>query len=134
MLVLHRAERQIEHARISDLPSFLRAGVRLVLNDTKVLHARLLGHRTATGGDWEGLYLGQDGQQQWHILSKTRGKLQPGEQITLRPPHHRDSTAEFHLTLVTRDSEGGWFVRPESNSDPIELLQQFGTVPLPPLH
>lgn len=132
LLVLDRSTGTIEHAHITDLPRYLRAGDTLVLNDTKVLPARLLGKRTATSGAWEGLYLGCDAEQRWQILSKTRGKLQPGESITLLPAHPAHATTEFHLTLVERDDEGGWFARPEREGDPVEILRQFGTVPLPP--
>ncbi|TWU09493.1 S-adenosylmethionine:tRNA ribosyltransferase-isomerase [Symmachiella macrocystis] len=132
LLVLDRSTGTIEHAHITDLPRYLRAGDTLVLNDTKVLPARLLGKRTATGGAWEGLYLGCDAEQRWQILSKTRGKLQPGESITLLPAHPADSAAEFHLTLLERDDDGGWFARPEREGDAVEILRQFGTVPLPP--
>ena len=55
LLVLHRGDGRIEHSRITDLPHYFGAGDTLVLNDTKVLPARLLGRRTATGGAWEGL-------------------------------------------------------------------------------
>ncbi|QDT48130.1 S-adenosylmethionine:tRNA ribosyltransferase-isomerase [Symmachiella dynata] len=132
LLVLDRSTGTIEHAHITDLPRYLRAGDTLVLNDTKVLPARLLGKRTATGGAWEGLYLGCDADQRWQILSKTRGKLQPGESITLLPAHPAESAAEFQLTLVERDDDGGWFARPERGGDAVEILRQFGTVPLPP--
>lgn len=132
LLVVDRQNGAIEHTSISDLPRFLRAGDSLVLNDTKVLPARLLGERTATGGAWEGLYLGTHGDNRWQILSKTRGKLQPGEQITLRPAHGDSPAESFQLTLLERDHDGGWFVRPQNETDPIDVLKQFGTVPLPP--
>ncbi len=132
LLVLHRGDGRIEHSRITDLPHYFGAGDTLVLNDTKVLPARLLGRRTATGGAWEGLYLGRDVGGRWQILSKTRGKLQPGETISLRSVHHAEAGEEFRLTLTERDGDGGWLVHPEREEDPITVLQQFGTVPLPP--
>lgn len=132
LLVLHRSDGRIEHRQVTDLPGYLRSGDTLVLNDTKVLPARLLGKRTATGGAWEGLYLGCDADQRWQILSKTRGKLQPGESITLLPPQSPEAGNTFQLTLLERDGDGGWFVQPERPEDPVAVLQQFGTVPLPP--
>lgn len=131
LLVVDRSSGKLEHSSIGELPQFLQAGDCLVLNDTKVLPARLLGRRTATGGAWEGLYLGCDRDGRWQILSKTRGKLQCGEQITLLPPH--DSNADgYQLTLLERDDEGGWFAQPESTAVAIDILRQYGTVPLPP--
>ncbi len=132
LMVLDRSVQRIQHAQIADLPSLLYAGDRLVLNDTRVLPARLLGRRTATGGAWEGLFLGQGPQRSWQILSKTRGKLQPGEQITLHAVHHRETAPDYHLTLLERDHDGGWYAAPETSEPPVEVLQRIGTVPLPP--
>ncbi len=52
LLVVDRASGSLEHRCISDLPGILRAGDRLVLNDTRVVPARLFGIRKATGGKW----------------------------------------------------------------------------------
>ena len=60
LLVVDRASGSLAHRGIRDLPSLLRRGDRLVLNDTRVLPARLFGVRAATGGKWEGLYLDSD--------------------------------------------------------------------------
>ena len=57
LMVVDRARREISHHHVRDLAELLRAGDFLVLNDTKVVPARLVGYRTATKGRWEGLYL-----------------------------------------------------------------------------
>ncbi len=57
LMVVRRAEGAIEHRIFADLPDLLRAGDLLVLNDTRVIPARLIGRRARTGGRWEGLFL-----------------------------------------------------------------------------
>ena len=57
LLVVRRTEGTVEHHQIRDLPGLLSAGDHLVVNDTRVVPARLVGRRAATGGQWEGLFL-----------------------------------------------------------------------------
>src|SRR5260221_9914277 len=79
LLLVDRATAALSHHHIRDLPQLLRAGDCLVINDTRVIPARLVGYRTQTGGRWEGLFLSADPQGAWRLLAKTRGKLAPGE-------------------------------------------------------
>ena len=132
LLVLNRADESIEHRSIRDLPDLLAPGDCLVLNDTRVVPARLIGNRTATGGKWEGLFLRRGEQGQWHFISQTRGRLQPGESVTLTSIHNPDSTAPLDVRLIERDEDGVWTAQPDSDEDAFELLQRYGTVPLPP--
>src|SRR5215469_1544113 len=83
LMVIHRADGSIQHRHVGDLPDLLRANDCLVINDSRVLPARLLGKRALTGGAWEGLFLTADEPGRWRILGKTRGKLQPGESVVL---------------------------------------------------
>jgi S-adenosylmethionine:tRNA ribosyltransferase-isomerase len=55
LLVVNRQTQEISHAYVRDLPEFLNRGDLLVLNDTKVIPARLVGRRERTGGRWTGL-------------------------------------------------------------------------------
>lgn len=125
LMVLRRQERAVEHRRFADLPELLRPGDLLVLNDTRVLHARLLGHRTRTGGKWEGLFLRALPDGSWEMLCQTRGTLQEGETVEVQP-------GPFTLTLLSRLPGGRWQARPDTAGDPDELLERFGRVPLPP--
>lgn len=131
LLVVDRATGAVAHRQVADLPELLRAGDRLVLNDTRVIPARLLGKRTSTGGRWEGLYLESDPAGDWRILCQTRGKLQAGETIALEPAHSRDSAARLFLQLIARDEEWIWTARPAEQVEPLRALEQFGSVPLP---
>ncbi|MBL8852091.1 MAG: tRNA preQ1(34) S-adenosylmethionine ribosyltransferase-isomerase QueA, partial [Planctomycetaceae bacterium] len=120
------------HRTISDLPDLLRTGDLLVLNETRVLPARLQGVRTATGGKWEGLFLAAAEDGAWRIIGKTRGRLQEGESITIQPPVDRESSSSLTLQLVARGEEGEWRAHPNLPGDPASLLEQFGSMPLPP--
>ena len=75
LMVIDRQEGQIEHAHVRDLPEWLGPGDRLVLNDTRVVPARVVGYRTKTGGRWQGLFLDCDARGLWRLLAKTRGKF-----------------------------------------------------------
>jgi S-adenosylmethionine:tRNA ribosyltransferase-isomerase len=132
LLVIHRDSGTFEHRTICDLPEYLSAGDALVLNDTKVLPARLFGTRTTTGGKWEGLFLSVDPLGNWQLLGQTKGKLQPGETITVHNAHAPDDPETFGLTLLERFEDGQWSARPDSEASHIALLEKFGTMPLPP--
>ena len=145
LLVVDRQTASITHARIRDLPELLRPNDLLVFNNTKVLPARLFGFRTTTGGRWEGLYVEEVSPQHWHILSDTRGRLQPGETITVHPAYGDGSGNDLNrgagdsqgpenlvLTLIEKREDGGWIAAPNSSAPSLELLEQFGSLPLPP--
>jgi S-adenosylmethionine:tRNA ribosyltransferase-isomerase len=141
-MIVERASGTISHQHVRDLPHFLRPEDCLVLNNTKVLPARLIGQRTQTGGHWEGLFLTADEHGIWKILSKTRGKLTPGEQVALQTPEGR---VGISLELLARQDDGTWLAKPQE-SDPWSavrgqkseirttgtLLDRVGWVPLPP--
>jgi S-adenosylmethionine:tRNA ribosyltransferase-isomerase len=129
LLVVQRDSGALHDSHIRHLPQWLQAGDCLVLNDTRVLPARLVGIRERTGGKWSGLFLECDPAGLWRVLGKTRGKLQEGERIRLVD---RDARASFSLVLVSRCDDGAWAARPDAQGDVLELLTRTGRVPLPP--
>ncbi len=136
LMVVERAAGTISHHHIRDLPGLLRAGDALVLNETRVVPARLVGHRTSTRGRWEGLFLSSDGQGNWRLLAKARGKIMPGETIDLVSSLGAEA---LKLRLILKDENGVWVARPEVRRLPgetrqftdLELLDLAGRVPLP---
>jgi S-adenosylmethionine:tRNA ribosyltransferase-isomerase len=110
----------------------LRPGDRLVLNDTRVVPARLFGVRKGTGGKWEGLFLDVDSAGRWRLIGHAGGKLRSGETLAIAPAHRPESSERLELTLLNCDAEGIWTAAPASSQNAVELLEQFGTVPLPP--
>ncbi|MBM4093503.1 MAG: S-adenosylmethionine:tRNA ribosyltransferase-isomerase, partial [Planctomycetes bacterium] len=79
LMVVSRRAATIVHAHVRDLPDFLARHDCLVLNDTRVVAARLVGYRAVSGGRWSGLFLGADQAGNWQVLCKTRGHLRVGE-------------------------------------------------------
>ena len=129
LLVVDRAGNSLQHRHVRDLPDILRPTDCAVLNETRVIPARLVGFRTRTGGRWEGLFLEADSQGYWRVMSKTRGKPTPGESITLINALGHD---DVQLRLGTQQPDGIWIVRPQSDAEPFALLDRVGRVPLPP--
>ena len=136
LMVVRRETGTVEHRRFRELPELLAHGDLLVLNETKVIPARLQGVRVNTGGRWEGLFLGATEGGHWRLLGQTRGKLLTGEEIALHPSQYattnHSNDEEYRLTLVEKGPGGVWQARPIDDSDPLTVLQRFGSVPLPP--
>lgn len=128
MMVIHRATGHIDHVSVRDLPSFLRAGDAMAVNDSKVIPARLIGFRAQTRGRWEGLFLREENGVA-ELICKTRGYIQPGEEIVVRDPEGREKQK---LIVVAGSERGHMLLRPEPNIPWLELLESNGRVPLPP--
>lgn len=132
LLVVDRGQQSVVHAAFPDVVSLLKPGDALILNETRVVPARLQGIRQGTGGRWEGLFLRTDDSGDWVLIGQTRGKLQPGETISITNP--RDTKdAPLELRLLERLEGGGeWRAKPQSDESFLALLERFGSVPLPP--
>ncbi len=129
LLVVDRRRNSLTNRHVRDLPELLRPSDCLVVNDTRVVPARLVGYRTRTGGGWEGLFLDADDNGLWRLMGKTRGKLVPDETITLVNAAGQD---DIRLRLAAKEPDGTWIVRPETAEETFALLQRVGRVPLPP--
>ncbi len=115
-----------------DLPSLLNPGDLLVLNDTRVLPARLVGRRARTGGKWEGLFLREETDGAWELLTQTRGRLLDGETIIVDPETPLTADAPLALRLEGKSASGRWLARPQPPAPAAELLARYGRTPLPP--
>jgi S-adenosylmethionine:tRNA ribosyltransferase-isomerase len=136
LMVVERAGGRLFHHRFEDLPELLAPGDILARNDTRVVPARLVGRREATGGRWEGLFLGVRGDGTWEVLARTRGRPRPGEVVRVGQA--------LRLALEAQEAEGRWIVRPLGDGEAVrgsgigqplvafELLERHGRVPLPP--
>lgn len=129
LLVVNRAAQTLEHGYVRDLAEYLYPRDTLVFNDTQVIPARLVGRRERTGARWTGLFLTSDDEGTWKVLGKTRGKLEPGEAISVVSWDLRQSV---RLRLLAKLDGGLWAVRPEPMGQPLEILGRVGRVPLPP--
>lgn len=129
LMVIDRQTASIDHRHVRDLPEILDENDLLVLNDTKVIPARLVGYRQTTKGRWYGLYLESDDLGIWKLLCKTRGKMEPGESIMLQDREGRDASV---LRMLSKQDDGAWVAVPEVQDDPLKILEKVGRVPLPP--
>ena len=129
LLVVDRRRKSLEHKHIRDLPEVFRRDDCLVINDTRVVPARLVGRRHGTGGHWEGLFLAASPDGLWRLMCKTRGKLRPGDTITLLSA---TGQADVRLQLGVKQADGTWVARPMVADDALALLDRVGRVPLPP--
>jgi S-adenosylmethionine:tRNA ribosyltransferase-isomerase len=123
LLVVRRDTAALEHRTFRDLPDLLEPGDLVVLNDTRVLPARLVGRREATGGKWEALFLTERGGL-WELLAQTRGYPEVGAAFV--------TDTGLRLTLRGRTDERHWLMEPAEKGSPAEALARFGHVPLPP--
>lgn len=129
LLIVDRARNSLSHKHVRDLPEILARSDCLVVNDTRVIPARLVGYRTRTGGHWEGLFLEADQQGSWRLICKTRGKLTAGETVTLINAKGEDDSL---VRLLLKQPDGSWIVRPEPDEEAFAMLDRVGRVPLPP--
>jgi len=123
MLVLERASGSIGHRQFTDLPQYLAAGDCLVINDTRVIPARLLGHR-ATGGEAELLLLRSVSDGHWEALARPARRLRVGETISFG--------GKISATVVAERPAGVRVVRLECAGDLMTALDRVGQTPLPP--
>ena len=122
LMVVDVEYNSIAHHTFRDLPDFLRPGDALVLNETKVLPARVEA-RKPTGGAVELLFLrdlGPDGVGAWEVLARPSKRLRPGLVLT---------AGGERLRLLKSLGDGHWAV---SGSDLPGLLRRSGRMPLPP--
>jgi len=122
LLVLERATGRLEHRRITDLTRYVTPKDLLLLNDTRVIPARLYATRS-TGRRFEILLLEQINDHQWHALLRPSARVKPGESLALSDGG----------TLLPRQQvgQGQWLV----SCDPplgLDRLSDLGQVPLPP--
>ncbi len=125
LLVVRRETATLEHRTFRDLPDLLSPNDLLILNDARVVAARLLGRRTRTGGKWEGLFLRQNAEGAWVLLCQTRGRLLVGETIDIEP-------GPLRLEIVGRTPERHWLAKPNDPRPAFAVLEQYGHIPLPP--
>ena len=129
LLVVRRSDGTLAHRHIRDLPDLLEPGDLVVVNDTRVVPARLIGRRAATGGKWEGLFLQAEPEQGvWRILAHTRGRPALGERVILVDRAGHDALT---LELIGRAGGGTWLAVPDATGPAAEILEQVGRVPLP---
>lgn len=124
LLVYNRKAKSIEHRRFYELPRYLRKGDCLVINETKVLPARLLGEREDTGSFIEFLLLRRLEADTWEILARPGKKAKPGQRFVFG--------GELTAEVIEVCTDGNRIVRFFYNGIFEEILDRLGNMPLPP--
>ena len=124
LLKLDRVTGNVEHYHFYDIIDFLNPGDCLVMNDSRVLPARLLGHRP-TGGAVEVLLLRDLGNKQWECLCKPGRKMQVGSEVIF-------GNGELTATVTEVRDDGNRVVEFHYEGIFLEVLEQLGKMPLPP--
>jgi S-adenosylmethionine:tRNA ribosyltransferase-isomerase len=129
LLVLRKRSSCLKHVRFDDLPGLLQPGDLLVVNDTKVFPARLLGARVPSGGAVEWLLLGRIDEDRWDALVHPGQKLHPGAHVVFRGAGHT-----LHGEVLERHFHGRRTVRlsTESGVAVEDAVDAMGHIPLPP--
>ena len=126
LMVVHRGTGAIEHRRFYDLPQYLRPGDALVINETKVIPARLLGVKEDTGVPVEVLLLRRENATDWEALVRPGRRLKPGASCVF-------GDGLLRCTVLENVAEtGGRLVRFQYEGVFEELLDRLGEMPLPP--
>ena len=124
LLVLDRCTGEIEHRHFYDIINYLQPGDCLVMNDSRVLPARLIGSRVS-GGSIELLLLRELGDDHWECLSKPGRKTRPGTEIFF-------GNGELKAVVEDVSAGGNRIVRFEYEGIFLEILERLGKMPLPP--
>ena len=146
LMVIHRDTGGIEHKHFHDITEYLNPGDCLVINDTKVIPARLLGEKEGTGAAIEVLLLKNKGDNVWECLVKPGKKMKPGARVLFGVETENKGTAEeendensdgFKKAILTGEvldvvEEGNRLIKFTYEGIWEEVLDSLGEMPLPP--
>ena len=125
LMTLDRATGEVGHHHFYELPGFLRPGDCLILNDSRVLPARLLGQRLPGGGACEVLLLIDRGNKTWECLVRPGKKMKVGAKLNF-------GNGELMAEVVAELEGGNRLVRFDYEGIFLEVLERLGKMPLPP--
>jgi len=125
LLVLDKESGAVEHKHFFDLPHYLKEGDCLIMNNSRVLPARLLGQRLPGGGACEVLLLIDRGEKVWECLVRPGKKLRTGAKVSF-------GNGELTAEVVGEVEGGNRLVRFDYEGIFLEVLDRLGKMPLPP--
>lgn len=125
LMVLDRETGNIEHRIFKDIIEYLNPGDCLVLNDTRVIPARLLGEKEGTGGKIEFVLLKNTGGDIWEVILKPGRRAKPGARFVF-------GDGQLKAEIIDVVEEGNRLVRFEYDGVFEQILDKVGTMPLPP--
>lgn len=125
LMVINRHNKEIEHKHFYDIIDYLQKGDCIVLNDTRVIPARLFGAKKGSGGKVEILLLTRLDANQWEVLAKPGKKARPGDHIVF-------GNGELTCQVEKIIEDGKRIISFEYNGIFEEILDKLGEMPLPP--
>lgn len=125
LLTLNKATGEVGHLHFYDLPTLLHPGDCLVLNDSRVLPARLIGNRLPSGGAVEIVLLIDRGDKVWECLARPGRKLKPGTALSF-------GNGILTAQVIGITEGGNRLIRFQYEGIFLELLEHLGKMPLPP--
>ncbi|MCF7911825.1 MAG: tRNA preQ1(34) S-adenosylmethionine ribosyltransferase-isomerase QueA [Candidatus Cloacimonetes bacterium] len=123
LLVLEKSSGKVEHHIFHEIEQYLAKGDVLVVNNTRVIPARLHGKKDS-GANVEILLLNQKNAQDWECLVRPGKKLKPGSRVTI--------TESLEAEVLSYGEDGSRIVKFKFEGDFFALLQKVGKIPLPP--
>ena len=130
LLVLERASGHFAHRQFRQLPDFLRAGDVLVLNNSRVIPARLRGANAVSGGKFEILLVEANAVNDWWAMLRPGKNARPGTQIIF--PRQRHGPAKITATVTAVNEAGHRRLKFSGTPDILGELPMLGEIPLPP--
>ncbi|MGC3958921.1 MAG: tRNA preQ1(34) S-adenosylmethionine ribosyltransferase-isomerase QueA [Verrucomicrobiota bacterium] len=124
LLVLHRSSGQLEHRKFRNLLEYLRPGDVLILNNSRVIPARLHGMNAKTGGAFEILLLEENAPNDWWAMMKPGKRARIGTEIKL--------TEKISATVTATNDEGHRRLTFSGTPNILNELDSLGELPLPP--
>ena len=127
LLVIDRGSGTFHHTQFSQIGEYLPSNTVLVLNDTKVIPARLIGHKIGTGGKIELLLIREKEPDTWEVLAKPRRSLRIGTQVAF-------GNSQLIAEVLAKPDDGHCIVRFDyaPNDAFLSILTDVGMMPLPP--
>jgi S-adenosylmethionine:tRNA ribosyltransferase-isomerase len=124
MLLVDRSREEVRETLFSNLPRYLREGDIVVVNDSRVIPARLRARRKS-GGAVEVLLIRSEGEHIWRALCRPSRRLSPGETVVI-------GDSGYGLKIVEDAGGGEWLVSMPPGISERVFIERFGHVPLPP--
>jgi S-adenosylmethionine:tRNA ribosyltransferase-isomerase len=125
LMVLKRQTGEIEHRTFKDIVEYINPGDCLVLNDTRVIPARLIGYREDTGGQMEFVLLKRIDRDRWEVLVKPGRRAKVGKRFVL-------GDGQLVAEVLDNTPAGGRIVKFSYEGIFEEVLDRLGNMPLPP--
>jgi S-adenosylmethionine:tRNA ribosyltransferase-isomerase len=130
LLVVQRNSGQVSHRRFPDLLEYLRNGDLVVLNNSKVIPARLRGLNARSGGEFELLLLEENSTNDWWAMMRPGKRARLDTKINLRD--HSGATGNISGTVIDTNEEGHRRLKFSGTPNILEELPRLGEIPLPP--